>query len=99
MNFVRYYHLVCVKQEIIQRKLGLYAESRVGTAHILKSTYFSIEKKPLPLPLRTATTSIRCILKLGSEASTTQSNISERSAYQVFRHTTSFSDRQSILAR
>lgn len=50
MNFVWYYPLVCakVKQEIRQRKLGPYAESRVGVAHVLHSTYFSAESKYLP---------------------------------------------------
>ena len=75
-----------VKREMNQRKLGPYAESRVGIAHALNSTYFSTERKHLPLPLPAGMTSVRCILKLGSEVSTMQSNISETSAYKVLRY-------------
>lgn len=85
--------------EIIQRKLASHAESRVGTGQILNSTYFSIERKDLPLPLHAGMTSIRYILKLGTEASTMHSNISETSAYKGLRYTTSFCNGQAVLAK
>lgn len=67
MNSVRYYHLLHVKvnQEIIQRKLGPYAESRVGIARILKSTSFSIERKHLPLPLPPRNSQYKVYFKAG----------------------------------
>lgn len=84
---------VKVKRATIPRKFGPYAESRVGTAHILQSTYFSMKRKHPPLPLPAGTTS------WGAKASTIQSAGSETRAYKVLRYTRSFCDGQSLLAR